>query len=212
MDFVLEINTDNIPSKDLATFQMLSKGISRDYKSFARELDALYNAVESEYDKISTNIFADFFKALVGRTPILTGNARINWNISVNGNTGDIVPYPNDRTPIQDRTFYKRSLATRTKGLRSRAYSSKGERIAGKFASVKSKSISRIVKSKIAKFIKEYQLSKRKNVTIFNNAEHIIYLEKGHSKQSPNGMVSITLQDFSRLIKKHVAGNKVFKY
>ena len=211
MDFVLEINTNNV-NKELGVYKRLSRNISKDYKAFSRELDALYSAVESEFEKISANIFADFFKTLVGRTPILTGNARMNWNIGINGNTGDIIPYPEDGTPIQDRTFYKRSLATRVKGLRSRAYNSRGERVAGKFASVKSKAISRIVKAKIDRFVKEYSKSKAKTVTVFNNAEHIVYLETGHSrKQAPNGMVSITLQDFARLVKKHAAGSQIFR-
>lgn len=210
MDFVLEINTDSV-NKDYVEYNRLSKNISKDFKSFKRELNALYRACESEYNKIAVNVFADFFKTLVGRTPVLTGNARLNWNISVNGNTGELIPYPKDRTPIQDRTFYKRSLATRVKGLRSRAYSSKGDRIAGKFASAKSKSISRIVKAKIDRFRQEFKKSKVNNVTVFNNAKHIIYLEKGHSKQAPNGMVAITLQDFSRLVRKHASGSKIFK-
>lgn len=211
MDFVLDIGDGNTSNKDYAEYKRISKNISRDYKSFSKELDTLYRAIESEYDKIAINIFSDFFKILVGRTPILTGNARLNWNISLNGNTGEVIPYPSDATPIQDRVFYKRSLATRTKGLRSRAYSSTGNRIAGKFASVKSKAISRILKNKIDRFRKEFKKMNSKNITVFNNAKHIIYLEKGHSKQSPNGMVSITLQDFARLVKKHSSGSKIFK-
>lgn len=212
MDFVLEINTDSTKNKDYALYNRLSRTISKDFKAFSRELDALYNAVETEYENISIAVFSDFFKTLVGRTPILTGNARMNWFISVNGNTGEVIPYPKDATPIQDRTFYKRSLATRTKGLRSRAYSSTGQRISGKFASVKSKAISQIVKSRIAKFVEEYKKSPLKNVTVFNNAKHIIFLEKGHSRQAPNGMVSITLQDFARLVRKHTSGSKVFHH
>lgn len=212
VDFIVDVNTSNVSDKHYLEYQRISKNISKDYKSFTRELDALFLAVESEYEKLASNIFSDFFGTLVRRTPILTGNARMNWNISINGNTGELIPYPKNANPIQDRTFYKRSLATRTKGLRSRAYSSTGTRIAGKFASVKSKTISRIVKEKVAKFKKEFAKSNAKNVTVFNNAKHIIYLEKGHSKQAPNGMVAITLQDFARLVRKHVSGSRVFKY
>ena len=211
MDFTLDIQSDN-RNKDYETYERLSRNISKDAKSFLRELDALYHAVETEFENISVNIFSDFFRTLVNRTPILTGNARINWNIGVNGNTGELIPYPEDSTPVQDRVFFKRSLATRTKGYRSRAYSSTGERIAGRFASVRSKAISRITTNKIRKFKKEYKSLKVNNVTVFNNAKHIIPLEKGHSKQqAPNGMVSITLQDFSRLIRKHSSGSKIFK-
>lgn len=210
MDFSLDIQSDN-RNKDYEIYQRLSKNISRDAKTFLKELDALYNAVESEFEKISANIFSDLFRTLVNRTPILTGNARLNWNISINGNTGELIPYPKDSTPIQDRVFFKRSLATRTKGYRSRSYSSTGERIAGRFASVRSKAISRITTNKIRKFKKEYNSLNQSDITIFNNAKHIIYLEKGHSKQSPNGMVSITLQDFSRLVRKHSSGSKIFR-
>lgn len=41
---------------------------------------------------------------------------------------------------------------------------------------------------------------------IFNNVEYIVPLEYGHSKQSPAGMVRITLKEFQVYLKKAAAG------
>ena len=35
--------------------------------------------------------------------------------------------------------------------------------------------------------------------TVFNTVHYIIYLEFGHSKQAPRGMVAITIQELKRL-------------
>lgn len=204
----LEIESRN---KDTEEYRILSRQMKKDMTSFNKELKALSRAIDSEFDRISANVFSDFFTALVNRTPILTGNARMNWSINGTGNTGDVIPYPKFSVPIQDRTFWKRSLKTKTKGFRSRGYTSKGKRVEGLFASAKSSTVNQVVREKAKMFRDDYLKMRPKTVFIFNNAKHIEYLERGWSKQAPHGMLMITTQDFSRLIKKHTVGSQIFR-
>jgi hypothetical protein len=198
-------------NKDYETYKSLSKNLSKDVNSFKREINALKKAIETEFDIISANVYTDFFSTLVKRTPILTGNARLNWMINTSGVNVDVIPYPGDRTPIQDRTFFKKSLATKVKGYRSRGYTAKGKRVAGLFSMAKSASVNAETRMKIKVFRDNYLSLKPKSVFIFNNAKHISALEHGHSGQAPNGMLSITVQDFARLIKRHSSGSPIFR-
>ena len=206
----LDINIES-RNPDAESYKILSRQMKKDMTSFNRELKALNKAIESEYNRISSNVFADFFGTLVQRTPILTGNARLNWMINTSGVTGDFIPYPKFAVPIQDRVFWKKRLATKVKGYRSRGYTSKGQRVAGLFASAKSATVAQVTREKIKIFRDTYLKMKSNKVFIFNNAPHIEALENGTSKQAPNGMLMITVQDFSRLIKKHTTGSPIFR-
>ncbi|GAF80487.1 unnamed protein product [marine sediment metagenome] len=203
--------TDKVSEGDSA-YNRQKKIITQDVRQFEKELMLLASAIEEDVLSVIEDASIKMFEKIVERTPIDTSNARVNWNIGINGNDGSLVEYDR-KAGVKDVTKGKKELRTRIGKERETSHAvQEGKIVLGKFKNKKSKEQKAITKKKIAKFRQEIKNGDRlPTITIFNNARHIKFLENGHSKQAPNGMISISIQDYSRLISRESKKYRSFK-
>jgi len=136
-------------------------------RQFAETLDWLALAVEGDLQTIVKKVCIDIFARIAERTPIDTGRSRANWNISFG------------KEPPSDEEKYEPFGDVRKSKTKGKAG--------------KSTMASKVIKQKIEGF--DFDLTDE-YIIIYNNVHYIEYLENGHSRQAPAGMVAVTLTEF----------------
>ncbi len=58
--------------------------ISNNAADFSRSLNEIADYVDTSYEKIVRKVCIDIYKAIVTKTPVLTGRAKASWGIDVN--------------------------------------------------------------------------------------------------------------------------------
>ena len=130
-----------------------------DAKEFSKALMDLSVYVNGEVAKVIRKACVDLYRRIVERTPVDTGRAKANWQLS--------------------------TVST----------SDKKDDIDGFSAN----EISSIINENASNLKVTVNTDK---VVIYNNLEYMSYLERGDSKQAPQGMVAVSLAEFEQHFKK----------
>lgn len=144
-------------------------------KQFAQTLDWIALAIEGDMEAIVKKVCIDIFSRIAERTPIDTGRARANWNISFGS-----------EPPTEEESFggFDDIKKSKKKGKTGR-----------------SQQVAQVLRNKIDGF--DFDLTDE-YIIIYNNVHYIEYLENGTSRQAPAGMVAVTLTEFDYHLSNEV--------
>ncbi len=146
---------------------------------FGRRLMAFAHRIEAKTDQAARKIANDALAGVVGKTPVDTGRARANWQVSA-------------ITPILTELDIAFTEPVRVKGR------SKKDRAQRKKNRTASNRINAQQASQLALAAGKAAIAAVDRVTVLylaNNVKYIKYLEDGSSKQAPQGMLKLTLQE-----------------
>jgi len=149
--------------------------IQLDYnlKQFNKEIDDFVKTIPDQAVAIQKKIVLDALTRIVLRTPVDTGRARGNWQVSIGAPIKDIIDDPRWKKKRESKSFQSRMKSRR----------SSDSKVINKANGILSK-------------LPPYQ-----QVWISNNLNYIEGLEKGNSKQAPKGMVSITVEELRMIFQ-----------
>jgi hypothetical protein len=132
--------------------------MSRELIKFNKEIDNFARMIPDKAILMQKKIVLEALRRLVMKTPVDTGHARMNWQVTIGKPAnGEIEGYD------------KEGKKTIARGL----------------AAIK-------------------DLSAYKVVWISNNVTYIEFLEDGSSKQAPEGMLAVTVEELRMMFKKAV--------
>jgi len=130
--------------------------VSNDLAQFNREIDAFARKIPDRATVLQKKVALEALRRLVSKTPVKTGRARGNWQVTI----GDPASGQVERLDINGAETIKEGVAA------------------------------------IAD-LPAYQL-----VWISNNVDYIERLEHGHSKQAPEGMLAVTVEELRAMFSE----------
>lgn len=101
MDFQIPTNRINLTDNPQDALDM----ITINAVEFERQLERAASFMESQYVQVVRKVVIDLFANIVVRTPVDTGRARANWNISSSGESSYRFLSSNMLEKIKDFTF-----------------------------------------------------------------------------------------------------------
>lgn len=193
-----------LKSEKIKRYKTSSKNMSSSISDFKKEMKLLKEGIKEEFSNVTAKTMADFFDTLVDRTPILTGNARMNWFVNTLGKTDVVIPYP--KSPSVS------SGSSDSSKLKINKMNLSGDKPDKHFIELSATHVSEVTMQKLSALISGIRRSLPDTVYIFNNAEHIEALEAGRSKkQAPRGMLALTIQEFPLIQRKYADQSELFK-
>lgn len=190
-----------LKSEKISKYKSSSKKMSSNISDFKKEMKLLKEGIKEEFSNVTAKAMADFFDTLVARTPILTGNARMNWFVNTLGKTDVLIPYPKRK--------YSSSSGESTLAVEKMDLS--GSKPDKSFTELDTTHVKEVTMQKLDVLIREIKRSLPDTVYVFNNAEHIEALELGKSKQAPRGMLALTIKEFPLIQRKYADQSELFK-
>jgi len=132
---------------------------------FKRQMQFIAEQVDLTQLRVMRSVSTGVFRGVVNKTPVDTGRARGSWRIGIGAPDLSMLP-PMPRLTGADRT--RKALS-------------------GNRAMATAEALKQLDKLR--------SLSKGDLVFITNSVPYVRYLEEGHSRQAPRGIVSVTLAE-----------------
>jgi hypothetical protein len=161
--------------------------MANDARQFNVSLDDFARRVGLSGTTVAKRVAFDLFGRIVRKTPVDTGRARASWNISTNQADRSVVESVNLVGAGGEKVFVfknRKSLAQQVIRMRGARYITKAE---ARHATKKT------VSGRAMNAIRGLDVRPGDEIWISNNLPYIVELEKGHSKQAPQGMVALSI-------------------
>ena len=166
----------NSTGMGLAMPQWQEGALAQNAAEFGQQLVRLANFHKEQTTAIIKKAVIDLYARVMERTPIDTGRARAGWHLTTDGNSAFVPP------DMAGNGFSDIKTRGRAKGSATAAEVRTSRSLVG------------LMQGHVEGF--DFRLEDGV-VWLINNVEYIEALENGHSRQAPQGMVSLSLAEFN---------------